>query len=112
VARKFICSMSYELGPDVTDDARRLLCAELVGRRWQNRSGERLLPRNSVWIERSASDDQTADDLHQACTQDLRGAAAAVRNTGFALKVLRAWIHVSGGGTYGLAAGELSSPEE
>ncbi len=109
--RKFVCSMSYELARDSADEARKLLRAELVGRRWQDKVGDRPLPSGTVWIHRSAGDDDTTNQVHDACTRDLKSAAEAVRKTGLELKVLRAWIHVSGGGTYGLAAGELVSPE-
>jgi len=109
---KFVCSMSYELDPSAAEEAKKLLRAELVGRRWRDRAGDRPLPRNTVWIFRSAGDDETADQVHDACTRDLKTAADAVRSAGLPVKVLRAWIHVSGGGTYGLAAGEIFSPEE
>jgi hypothetical protein len=41
----------------------------------------------------------------------LKTAAEAVRKMGFPLKVLRAWIQVSGGGTFGFADGEHLGPE-
>ncbi|MSP25272.1 MAG: hypothetical protein EXR75_08940 [Myxococcales bacterium] len=110
MARTFICSVAYELGPETTDEAARLLRAELVARGFRDRQGERPLPRNAVWMPRVATEDDTTDSLHDACTRDLRLAAAAVRAGGRTMKLLRAWIQVSGGGTYGLAAGELDSP--
>ena len=48
-------------------------------------------------------DCDTANSIHDKCTEDLRKAARAVRDSGRTIQVLRAWIQVSGGGTYGLA---------
>jgi hypothetical protein len=109
--RKFVCSMSYELHHETGDEARRLVRAELVGRRWLDRVEDRKLPANAVFMVRSAADDETTDDVHGACARDLRAAAEAVRRTGRPIVVVRAWVHVSGSGTYGPVAGELASPE-
>ena len=100
---KFVCSMVYDLSSDTPPDARKLLRAELVGRRWKDRVRKRLMPRNMVWMLRPADETDTTSDLHDACTEDLLKAARAVKATGRAITVLRAWVHVSGGGTYGLA---------
>jgi hypothetical protein len=109
--RKFVCTMSYELGPETPEPTAKLLRAELCGRRWRDRVDERLLPRNTLWIERSAEDHENTGHLHDACSRDLKTAAEAVRKMGFPLKVLRAWIQVSGGGTFGFADGEHLGPE-
>ena len=98
---RFVCSMTYDLSSDTSEDARGLLRAELVARRWNDRLKERALPRAAVWMLKSS--EETTDKIHDQCTRDLRAAAMAVRATGRSITVLRAWIHVSGGGTYGLA---------
>ena len=109
--RKFVCSLTYEVHPETAEDSRKLLRAELVGRRWLERVEGKRLPSNALFMVRSAGDDDTTNDVHDACTGDLRAAAESVRKTGRALTVLRGWIHVSGSGTYGPAAGDLASPE-
>lgn len=100
--RKFIATMSYELSADTPPDARKLLRAELVGRRYKDMVRDRRMPRHTVWIERSAEDDQTTGDLHDLCAAELRASAAAVAKTGRPIRVLRAFIQVAGGGTFGL----------
>ncbi len=100
--RTFTASMSFELSADTPPQARQLLIAELVGRRWQERIGERRLPRYTLLLRRSLGDDETTDDLHRRCAVDLRNAARAVVAAGLPLRVRRAFIQVSGAGTYGL----------
>ena len=104
----FIATMSYELSADTAPDARKLLRAELVGRRWQDRCEGALMPANTVWIRRSAAPEHTTDDVHEACGRDLVAAAAAVAATGRSITLLRSWVQVSGAGTYGLA--QLAKP--
>ena len=99
----FIATMSYELAPATAPDARKLLRAELVGRRWQDRCEGALMPANTVWIRRSAAPEHTTNDVHEACSRDLVAAVAAVAATGRAITLTRAWVQVSGAGTYGLA---------
>lgn len=106
--RMFYATMSYELHPSTAPDARKLLRAELVGRRWNDRAKTQLMPSSTVWIHRAAADDDTTDEVHAACVKDLEDAAAAVARTGRAIQVVRAWVHVSGGGTLRLA--ELGPP--
>ncbi|MCA9617877.1 MAG: hypothetical protein KC731_02580 [Myxococcales bacterium] len=101
--RQFIATMSYELSADTPPDARKLLLAELVGRRWKDRVKERRMPRNTVWIKRGAEDHETTSDLHLRCSEELRDAAAAVARSGRVIRVLRAYVQVAGGGSYGLA---------
>jgi hypothetical protein len=103
----FYATMSYELDPTTEPEARKLLRAELVGRRWQDRVNGALMPANTVWIKRSAEDSETTTDVHAACARDLYAAARAVAATGRPIRVKRAWVHVSGGGTYGLVPIEL-----
>lgn len=99
----FIATMSYELHPATEPDAAKLLRAELVGRRWQDRHEGQRMPANTLWIRRSAEPGQTVDDLHAACAEDLHKAVAAVAGMGRKIAVIRAWIQVAGAGTHGLA---------
>lgn len=113
--RTFYCTMAYELPPGTPPEARKLLRAELVGRRWNDRTRSgMLMPASAVWVLRAAGDEETTDDLHRHCAHDLRDAAAAVSaRSGKPLRVVRAWIHVSGGGTLALApAGALAAPDQ
>src|SRR5947199_249730 len=94
--------MVYELHSQSEPDARKLLRAELVGRRWQDRQNGVPLPTNAVWIKRDAEPQHTTDDVHRACAEDLFKAVAAVLATGRKIALLRTWIQVSGAGSYGL----------
>jgi len=100
--RKFIATMSYELHSSTQPDARKLLRAELVGRRWQDRCQDMPMPAGTVWIRRSAEDEHNTDDVHDACVKDLHAAVAAVAATGRPIRLVRAFIHVSGGGGFGM----------
>jgi hypothetical protein len=96
--------MSYEVSADTSDDAKKLLRAELVGRRWRDRERDRIMPRQAVFCVRNVSDDrQTTDTLHTLCATELRDAAAAVARAGLPIRITRAFIHVAGAGTFGLA---------
>jgi hypothetical protein len=108
----FYATMSYELHATTEPDARKLLRAELVGRRWQDRYEGALMPAGTVWIRRSAEAHQTVDDVHAACARDLHAAVARVAETGRAIRLIRAWVQVSGAGTYGLIKVELPSTKE
>jgi len=98
----WIATMSYELHPATEPDAARLLRAELVGRRWQDRWRGEKMPASTVWINRSSEPQHTTDDVQAACAEDLYRAVTAVVETGRKLVVLRAWIQVTGAGTFGL----------
>lgn len=104
--------MSYELSPATSDDARKLLRAELVGRRWQDRCKGTPLPSNTLWIRRSAGPDDTTDTLHTLCARELVDAMEAVSRRGLSIAVQRAWIFVSGAGTYGPAPFTLIAPSK
>ncbi len=104
--RTFYATISYELHPTTPPEARKLLRAEMCGRRWQDRHKAALMPSSTLWIVRQAGDDETTDDVHAACVRDLRDAAAAVARTGRPIQLVRAWVHVSGAGTCGLAPAE------
>ena len=98
----FIATMSYELHPSTEANTRKLLRAELVGRRWKDRSEDgALMPAGTVWIRRSAGPGETTDHLHAACGRDLHDAVAAVAGMGRNITLLRAWVQVTGAGTYG-----------
>ena len=104
----FIATMVYELHSATDPDARKLLRAELVGRRWYDRQEGVPLPSNALWIRRDAPSEHTTDDVHRACTEDLFRAVAAVSAMGRKIALLRAWVQVSGAGSYGLV--ELPKP--
>lgn len=98
----FIATMSYELHASTAPDARKLLRAELVGRRWKDRFDDgSLVPAGTVWIRRSKEPNETTDDIHAACGRDLFAAVAAVAATGRSITLVRAWVQVSGAGTFG-----------
>jgi hypothetical protein len=101
---RFVATMSYELHASAAPDTVKLLRAELVGRRWQDHHDGKRMPANTVWIQRSADPAHTTDDVHDACVADLRAAVAAVAGMGRKITLLRAWVQVSGAGTYGLAS--------
>lgn len=98
----FFATLCYELDPATAPDARKLLKAELVGRRWRDRHRERPMPVGTLWIQREGGAEETTDDVHRACGADLERAVAAVVATGRAVTVRRAWVQVAGAGTFGL----------
>lgn len=97
----FIATLSYELHPQTEPDAAKLLRAEMVGRRWLDRFEGARLPANTLWIKRGEPH-QTTDDVHAACGEDLHKAVAAVAGMGKKIGLVRAWVQVTGAGTYGL----------
>ncbi|HVY47516.1 MAG TPA: hypothetical protein VHB21_16620 [Minicystis sp.] len=104
----FIASMSYELHASTEPDAKKLLRAELAGRRWQERCNGPLMPAQTVWMERKAPDEHTTDDVHEACGRELVAAVAAVARTGRKIVLVRAFVQVAGAGTFGLV--KLDAP--
>lgn len=104
----FIATLTYELDPATSPDARKLVRAQLCGRRWQDRWEGRLMPAGCVWIRRTAGAGETVDDLKLQCERELREAIAAVEATGRTAALRRAWIQVSGAGTWGLLDVERS----
>lgn len=104
--RSFVVTLSYELTPATPPEARKLLRAELVGRRWNDRHKAALMPSSTVWCTRSMGDDDTTDEVHAMCVAELRDAARAVARTGRPIGIVRAWLHISGGGAMSLAAAE------
>jgi len=108
----FIATLSYELHPSTDPDARKLLRAELVGHRWLDRCKDERMPANTLWARRIADEKHTTDDVHAACADDLRKAVAAVAQMGRKISLTRAWIQVSGAGTYGLVAVDSPAPDD
>jgi hypothetical protein len=99
----FIATMTYELSPSTDKNAQKLLRAELVGKRWNDRYDSAPMPSNTVWIRRAAGPGETTDHVHAACSRELADAIAAVARRGLSISLVRAWVHVSGAGTYGAA---------
>jgi len=97
----FFATMTYELDASTEPDARKLFRAELVGRRWQDRIEGALVPGTMVWARRAAPESETTVDVHAACGRDLDAALEAVLKTGRKIGLRRAWVHVSGAGTFG-----------
>jgi hypothetical protein len=98
----FIASMSFELHPDTPAEARKLLRAELAGRRWLDRINGPMMPAQTVWMQRKAPEEHTTDDVHDACSRELLAAVDAVARSGRRIALVRAFVQVSGSGTYGL----------
>jgi len=69
------------------------------------------MPAGTVWIRRSAPPEHTTDDVHEACARDLHAAVAAVAQMGRPIKLVRAFIQVSGAGTYGLVKDLPAAPQ-
>ncbi len=101
----FLVTLAYELHPQTEPDAAKLLRAELVGRRWQDRHNGEKMPANCLWMARSAEPKQTTDDLQAASAADVYKAVAAVAAMGKKIALLRAWVQVTGSGTHGLIPG-------
>src|SRR4051812_28958586 len=108
----FIATLAYELDPSTGADARKLLRAELVGRRWQDRFEGKRMPANTLWIRRTADSAHTTDDVHAACAKDLHDAVAAVARTGRTITLVRAWAQVTGAGSWGLLPVTSEGPPE
>ncbi len=60
------------------------------------------MPHNALWVEKTAGDKDTTREVHDACARDVKDALAAVAKAGLPIELLRAWIQVSGGGTFGM----------
>ena len=101
----FLATLAYELHPQTEPDAAKLLRAELVGRRWQDRLDGEKMPANCLWMPRTGEPHHTTDDLHAACVDDVYKAVAAVAGMGKKIALLRAWVQVTGSGTHGLIPG-------
>lgn len=102
----FVSTLVYELHPTTEPKATKLFRAELVGRRYKEQWEGQPLPRTALWIRQTLEPEETVDDLRDRVGRDVRAAALAVRRAGLALEVTSAWVHVMGGGTYGLVGVE------
>jgi hypothetical protein len=101
----FFVTLAYELHPQTEADAAKLLRAELVGRRWQERHEGERMPANTLWMKRSVEPNQSTDDAHAASVGDLHKALAAVARTGKQIALVRAWVQVTGSGTMSVVPG-------
>lgn len=97
----FIATLSYELAADTAPEARKLLRAELVGRRWFDLFEGKRMPEGTVWARKTAEPGETVDTLKAASERELRAAVAAVAAKGRAIRLVRGWVQVSGAGTFG-----------
>lgn len=98
----FVATVVYELGSATEPKAAKLFRAELVGRRYKEQWEGQPLPRNAVWIRRTTEAGETVDDLKERCRVEVASAAQAVKKAGLALEIACVWVHVMGGGTFGL----------
>jgi hypothetical protein len=104
----FFATMVYELDPLTAPDARKLLRAELAGRRWNDRFDGHLMPDCTVWIRREADPGENVDHLKAKCVRELYDAVQAVSALR-PIKLVRAWVQIAGAGTWGLV---LPDPKE
>ena len=72
----FIATLTYELGPETAPDARKLLRAELVGRRWFDLFEGKRMPEGTLWARKTAEPGETVDTLRAASARELRAAVA------------------------------------
>ena len=98
----FVATLAYELDPSTSPQAAKLLVAELVGRRYNDRFEGKRMPANVLWIRRAGEPTETVDDLKAKTAAELAAAAASVARAGLPIRVVRAWIQVTGAGTFGL----------
>lgn len=98
----FIAMMSYELSKDTEADARKMLRAELVGRRWDDKCKGLPMPAGTVWMRRGAPPGYGVDRLYEDCDTELKEAVAAVQARGLRIALVRGFAFVSGAGTCGL----------
>jgi hypothetical protein len=98
----FTGTLVYELDPTTSADARKLLRAELVGRRWNDRYENKRMPDNCLWIRRNLEPGENVDDLAARARRELHAAVEAVARTGLKIRLVRGWVQITGAGTYGL----------
>lgn len=102
----FFATLIYELDPLTPPDARKLLRAELVGRRWNERFDGHLMPAGTMWIRRTTEPGEDVDHLKAKCVRELYDAVQSVAKTGRAIKLVRGWVQIAGAGTWGLILGD------
>jgi hypothetical protein len=98
----FVATLAYELDPSTSPQAAKLLVAELVGRRYNDRFEGKRMPANVLWIRRAGEPSETVDDLKAKMGAELAAAVAAVARAGLPIRLLRAWVQITGAGTFGL----------
>lgn len=108
----FVATLSYELDASTSSDARKLLRAELVGRRYNDRYEGKPMPANCLWIGRNTEPGETVDHLLEKSRAELHAAVAAVARTGLSIRLVRGWVQVTGAGTYGLIEGVAPEPQK
>lgn len=97
----FFATLVYELDPLTPPPLRKLLRAELAGRRWSDRFDGHLMPDCTLWIRREAGPGEDVNHLKDKCVRELYDAVQAVSATQ-PIKLIRAWVQISGAGTWGL----------
>jgi len=97
----FFATMVYELDPLTPPEARKLLRAELVGRRWNDRFDGHLMPESTMWIRRTTEPGENVDHLKARCVRELEDAVDAVAKRR-PITLVRAWVQIAGAGTWGL----------
>ena len=102
----FFATLTYELDPLTAPDARKLLRATLVGRRWNERFDGHLMPANTLWIQRNTEQGENVDHLKVKCVRELYDAVQSVAKTGRPIKLVRGWVQIAGAGTWGLILGD------
>jgi hypothetical protein len=100
----FIATMTYELHRETDPDAAKLLRAELVGRRWQDRYEGEKLPATMLWMPRHGDAELNVDQIQARCAEELFRAVAAVAAMGRKIMLLRVWVQVTAAGAFGLVA--------
>ena len=98
----FFATLTYELDPMTPPDARKLLRAELVGRRWNDRFDGHLMPADTLWINRTAEPGETVDHLKAKSVRELYDAVESVKKKGRTIVLVRGWVQIAGAGTWGL----------
>ncbi|NUP11109.1 MAG: hypothetical protein HOW73_34115 [Polyangiaceae bacterium] len=98
----FVATLAYELDPTTPREAQKLLVAELVGRRYNDRFEGKKMPANCLWIRRTAQPGENVDHLLERSKADLLAAVDAVKKMGFPIRLVRGWVQVTGAGTFGL----------
>lgn len=98
----FVATVVYEFAAATEPKAQRLFRAEMVGRRYKEQWEGEPLPKNALWVRRTTEQGETVDDLKERCRLEVVGAAAAVRKAGLGIELTSVWVHVMGGGTFGL----------
>ncbi len=98
----FVASVVYEFAQSTEGKAQKLFRAEMVGRRYKEQWEGQPLPKNALWIRRTTEPSETVDDLKERCRLEVVSAVGAVRKAGLVIEVTSVWVHVMGGGTFGL----------